>query len=171
VQRRVQRMPISYRSATRHTGRIRGVDRRRCAAADDIEPAPNSRRVKLVHESPAISMPLLDQRHGSPKSPMRGPCGACRSSPRVRRCAAPASTAFTAPAAIDACAGAAAAGIPLLRCRRPPHRSRASNGACTETFHVPTAGLMGFGLRARSPRSCAADLPVVCLIGDGLFPR
>ena len=177
VQRRLLRgADLIIGDRLRHDrGRIRGVDRRRAAAPDRHRTAPMSRRaVKLVHEVTGDLDAALDKLAASPKSANAWTLAALADHRRAFAAALrPASTAFTAHAAIDAVRRALPAdGILSFDVGAHTHQIASQWTAhAPKTFHITNGwSSMGFGLPgAIAAKLARPDLPVVCLIGDGCF--
>jgi acetolactate synthase I/II/III large subunit len=140
----------------------------------DIEPADVAPGVKLVHEVTGDLDAALDQLTALPKSAHAWTLAALADHRRAFASALrPASSAFTAHAAIDAVRKALPPdGILSFDVGAHTHQIASQWTAhAPKTFHVTNGwSSMGFGLPgAIAAKLARPDLPVVCLIGDGCF--
>jgi acetolactate synthase I/II/III large subunit len=140
----------------------------------DIEPADVAPAVKLVHEVTGDLDTALDKLTAAPKSANAWTLAGLADHRRAFAAALrPASTAFTAHAAIDAVRRALPVdGILSFDVGAHTHQIASQWTAhAPKTFHITNGwSSMGFGLPgAIAAKLARPDLPVVCLIGDGCF--
>ncbi len=140
----------------------------------DIEPVDIAPSVKLVHQATGDLDASLSRLAAAARKPQQLGCaGARRASPAFQSMLRPASSSFTAHAAIDAVRRALPRdGILSFDVGAHTHQI-----ASQWTAHAPKSFLitngwssMGFGLPgAIAAKLARPELPVVCLIGDGCF--